>query len=215
MKMYYVNLQSDDSSVMPYPAQIDPETLGKRALEVAEERGWDAWTLRDVASALGVTANALYRHVGDRGGLAIAMGGAATEALHAALVAGEVRKKGDSDAAVRSLARRFVAFAGRRPHAYAAFMGAKPPPEDPAAAAWMQLWDEVNACVREAVPDAADAAAFALWALLHGRVELAAGPAHGAAIDAGLDEAVDALLRGFRSISPVASPLPPHARRDP
>jgi hypothetical protein len=65
------------------------------------------------------------------------------------------------------------------------------------------------------VPDAADAAAFALWALLHGRIELAAGPAYGAATDTGLDEAVHALLTGYRAISPVASPLPAHARRDP
>jgi AcrR family transcriptional regulator len=199
---------------MPYPAQIDPQTLGERALEVAEAQGWDTWTLRDVAAALGVTANALYRHVGDRSGLAVAMGEAATEALHAALVTDAERNDEEPDAAVRSLAHRFVAFAAERPHAYAAFMRAKPPPEDPAMAAWMLLWDEVNACVRRAVPDAADAAAFALWALLHGRIELAAGPAYGAAIGAGLDQAVDAMLTGYRSISPVASPLPPHARRD-
>jgi len=199
---------------MPYPAQIDPATLGERALEVAEARGWEHWTLRDVAAALGVTANALYRHVGDRSGLAVAMGEAASRALHAALVPETREARSDPDEAVRSLARRFVAFAADRPDAYAAFIRAKPGPKHVAMEAWMALWDQVNACVRRALPEAGDAAAFALWAFLHGRVELAAGPARGAPIDAGLDQAVRALLAGYRAISPVASPLPEYARRD-
>jgi AcrR family transcriptional regulator len=198
---------------MPYPAQINPHTLGLRALEVAEACGWDGWTLRSVAAALGVTANALYRHIGDRAGLAVAMGEAATRELHKTLAADSTAR--GADEAVRELARRFVAFAVARPHAYAAFMRAKPPPDDPAVATWILLWDDVNACVRRAVPEAADAAAFALWALLHGRIELAAGPAYGSGADAGLDDAVNALLRGYRAISPVTSPLPALVRRDP
>ncbi|MEM1031511.1 MAG: helix-turn-helix domain-containing protein [Myxococcota bacterium] len=198
---------------MPFPARIDASALGEQALAVAEARGWDHWTLRDVAQALGVTPNALYRHVGDRAGLVVAMGEAATRALHAALAAGPPLES-DEDMVIR-MTLRMADFAKRRPHAYAAFMRAKPAPDDAAALAWLQLWDLVNATVRVAVPASGDAAAFALWALLVGRIELYFGPAAGAPLEAGLEASVRALMAGFRSVGPVMSPLPSYAQRDP
>lgn len=202
---------------MPYPSRIDADELGARALAVAEAKGWEAWTLRDVAKELGVTANALYRHVGDRAGLVIAMGEAAARALSRSLRGRSSRRPaaGDPDAAAVAMALRYVRFAQRRPHAYAAFIRGKPPVGHPGQQAWIELWAGLHALVRASVPEGADAAGFALWALLHGRVELAQGPAHGAAIDAGLEDAVRALLEGFRAGSPVPSPLPPHVRLDP
>ncbi|MCA9718443.1 MAG: helix-turn-helix transcriptional regulator, partial [Myxococcales bacterium] len=131
---------------MPYPAQIDPKTLGERALAVAESRGWGAWTLRDVARALGVTANALYRHMGDRAGLEIAIGEAAVRALQASLRAPELSAGAgaDADANVVALARRFLAFTAARPHAFTAFVSGKPSLERPAHQAWIGLWREVR-----------------------------------------------------------------------
>lgn len=204
-------------SVAPFPSRIDPETLGATALAVAEREGWDRWTLRSIAEDFGVTPNALYRHVGDRAGLVVAMGEAAAQQLSALLrrrARASLRKHEDPELAVLAIARAFIEFAAKRPDAYAAFMHAKPELEHPAHAAWIELWAQVHAYVREAVPDAADAAGFALWAFLHGRVALARGAASRAAVDAGLEDAVRALLTGFRANSPVPSPLPDHVRMD-
>ncbi len=182
---------------------------------MAEAKGWRHWSLRDVAGELGVTANALYRYVGDKAGLVVAMGEAATRQLHAHCCDSlPPVHAADPDERVVLLAGRFVDFAVRYPERYAAFVDAKPDPDDPGIRAWVELWDEVNAIVRQAVPDAGDAAAFALWAFLHGRIGIGTGPAKLAAVDAGMDDAVMALLGGFRARSPVPSPLPPHARRD-
>ena len=215
--MYNVNLEpSMKPTVVPYPPQIDVEVLGEQALAVAEAKGWDSWSLRDVAASLGGTANALYRHVGDRAGLVVAMGEAATRQLHAYAFEDLPRPTArDVDRAVVAYTKRFVEFARSNPDRYAAFVNAKPDIEHPGILAWVELWSAANALVRQAVPDAADAAGFALWAFLHGRIGIANGPAKLAAMDAGLEDAVRALLEGFRARSPVESPLPPHARRDP
>ncbi|MEM9067538.1 MAG: TetR/AcrR family transcriptional regulator [Myxococcota bacterium] len=194
---------------MPYPARIDPASIGERALKIVEEKGWDHWSLRDVASALGVTPNALYRHVGDRAGLGIAIGAAACAAL-----AGALETRDDSPLErVLAMSHRYVDFGTARPDAYRAFVDAKPDVTHPGIRQWMLLWDMVRQVVVEAVPDAGDAAGFALWAFLHGRVMLAQGPARAAAPNAGLDDAVRALLSGFRAMGDVPSPLPPYLAR--
>ncbi|MEM1024787.1 MAG: hypothetical protein AAGD10_03400 [Myxococcota bacterium] len=197
---------------MPYPAQIDPRRLGLDALQVVEELEKNDWSLREVAGRLGVSPNALYRYVDDRAGLAILMGEAAARALMASGFRGVA---GTGDEAVVRMSLNFIRFATRRPHAYFAFMNAKPELDHPSMVAWFELWAKVNELVRSAVPDSGDAAAFSLWALLHGRIELFRGAAYRAPVDAGLEDAVRALLEGYRQGGPHPSPLPPHARLDP
>lgn len=200
---------------MPYPSQIDKEKIGQDALAIVEKQSWNKWSLRDVASKLGVTPNALYRHIDDRAGLVVAMGEAATEQLHQYIFSEFPDASAvDPDLGVVALASRFIDFAQSRPVAYAAFANAKPSPDHPKIMAWLEIWRSFNERVRAAVPEAADAAAFALWAFLHGRIELANGAAKLADFDAGLEDAVRAIIEGFRSNSPVASPLPDHVRLD-
>ncbi|MEZ0472881.1 TetR/AcrR family transcriptional regulator [Luteimonas salinilitoris] len=194
---------------MPFPARIDPETLGADALAIVEELGWDAWSLREIAKGLGVSPNALYRHVSDRDSLLVSVGVAAVHELRAAL--NKSRAKGRDR--ILDLARRYVRFAIRRPHAFAAFVHAKPEPDDPRAQAWFLLWTEVLEEIRALLPESSAAAAFAFWSLIHGRAELARGPARSAEPTAGLDVAVDALLRGFESLGEVPSPLPDYVPR--
>ena len=191
---------------MPYPSRIDPESIGAGTLAVIEDRGWEHWSLRDVAAAMSVAPNALYRHVDGKRGLDVAAGAAAVREIHRALRG--VERLDDPVVTVIHLARRYVAFAQARPDAFRAYSRSKPDPSDPRVVEWMRLWVTVRDLVAIAVPDAADAAAFALWALLDGRVDLASGAARLAAADAGLDDAVRALLVGFREAGPVASPLP-------
>ncbi len=191
---------------MPYPSQIDPETLGARALELVEERGWEDWSLRDVAAAVGVSPNALYRHVPGKQGLHVAIGIAAVRELHAAL--DEVVPSRSPAVTVVRMTERYVRFAIERPAAYQAFMTAKPDEDDPGLVEWMRLWVRLHEAVGRAVPDSTDAAAFTLWAFVHGRVELARGAARLTDAASGLEDGVRAILAGFVSRGRVPSPLP-------
>lgn len=166
--------------------------------------------MRELGASLGVSANALYRYVGDRDGLAVAIGAAAAEALGTALTASE----GQGLDRLVDIAHRYVQFATERPHAFSAFAKAKPRPDHPRFAVWRAIWVEVRRTFDDVTPHAGDAAGFAFWALVHGRIELARGPAPLAAPTDGLPEAVAALVRGFAAGGAVPSPLPPGLRRN-
>lgn len=212
-KVDSVNLSRHAAVVLPYPSRIDPETLGCRALAVVESVGYEDWSLREVAKELGVTPNALYRHVGCRSGLLIEIAAAAADALSVELVAASKGRRRGIPAVLR-IARSYMRFGLERPDAYAAFMEAKPGFDHPKIGAWMAPWSLVRAPVAEVVPKAADAAAFALWALLHGRLGLATGAARAAEPEAGLEQAIRALLAGYEHLGRVRSPLPPGLAND-
>jgi len=50
--------------------ELDPQLIAKTAMAVVDEQGVAGFTMRAVASALGVTPMALYHHVKDKAGLA-------------------------------------------------------------------------------------------------------------------------------------------------
>ena len=54
---------------MPYPSQIDRETIVRTAIEMIEEDGAAALTLGKLAKALGVRTLSLYRYVDSRAAL--------------------------------------------------------------------------------------------------------------------------------------------------
>jgi len=200
---------------VPYPSRIDPETIGSVGLAVVEQAGWGHWSLRDVAKKLEVTPNALYRHIDGHAGLVVEIGASAAHQLCAEITAAQSSADdGDGTSAVVDIAYRYVEFAMTRPHAYQAFTAAKPDLDHPAIGRWLELWALVHQVVAGAVPASTDAAAFALWALIHGRISLAAGPARMAEPTAGLAEAVRALIVGYREAGSVESPLPAELRSD-
>jgi AcrR family transcriptional regulator len=180
-----------------------------QALTFVEEHGWDSWSVREFSASLGVSANALYRYIGDRENFAISIGAVACEHLQAALVAVE---SAGADRLV-GIARAYVLFAVERPHAFSAFVHAKPDMTDPRIANWLTLWKCVREAVASVLPNSTDAAAFALWSQMHGRAELARGPTKMAAPDAGLRSAVLALVEGYRILGTVESPLPEQISR--
>lgn len=190
---------------MPYPSQIDAATLGALALGVVEAKGWDNWSLREVASTAGVSPNALYRHVDGRRGLDVAIAVEAARSLRSALTS--AKPLSDPVLATKDLAHRYIDFAVGRPEAYRAFAEGKPLPSDPGIVEWLYLWVDFRSVVRPAAPNAVDAAGFAIWCYIHGRVELARSAARLAPIKAGVDETIDALLTGYATAT-VASPLP-------
>ncbi len=207
LKMDDVHLRDDryDADV-PYPSQIDPTRIGAAGLEIVEAKGWEAWSLRDVAKELGVTPNAIYGHVDGRAGLLTEIGAEAARLLAAELEPHDLPP--EPFEAVIEVAQRYVRFATARPHAYQAFTAAKPEISDPAVQPWIELWVAVRSVVALAVPASPDAAAFALWALIHGRTSLAAGPARMTDASTGLSDSVRALLAGFAAAQPIGSPIP-------
>lgn len=54
---------------MPYPSQIDRDTIVATAREMIENEGAEQLSLRALADALGVKAPSLYRHVGNKDSL--------------------------------------------------------------------------------------------------------------------------------------------------
>lgn len=196
---------------MPFPARIDADQLGAQALAAVEAAGWDSWSLRDVAAAVGVTPNALYRYVDGKAGLHVAIGAAAARELRSALTA--VALPADPVEAAVALSLAYLSFALARPAAYQAVMTAKPDLDHPMVVQWTQLWRFLVERMAEAAPEAADAATFALWAFLHGRVEVSRGPAKVGPLE-GAADAVRALVRGFQAAGSLPSPVP-EALRDP
>ena len=191
---------------MVYPSQIDPEVIGEVALGLVEAEGWDAFSLRGVAKALGVTPNALYRHIGDRNGLDIAVGAAAASALLETL---RVKTEGiEGVDLVIEAAHAYVEFGTTRSDAYRSFIAGKPELDDPRVKDWLQPWRLIRNAVAPLVPLAAGATGIALFALLHGRVDLARGPLRAAAPTDGLNEAIYALIAGYESLGRVEGPRP-------
>lgn len=189
---------------MPYPSHIDPAQIGPRALAVVEARGWDQWSLREVAGELGVSPNALYRYVEGRDGLAVVIGAAAAWVLHGALVG--IAAEGEDH--LIGVATVYVHFAVERPHAFSALVHAKPAPDDARVAPWLALWEHLLERFVQVLPENASAACFAYLALIHGRAELARGPARFSAPTAGLADAVRALVAGYRAVGQVPDPVP-------
>ncbi|MGY6500748.1 MAG: TetR/AcrR family transcriptional regulator [Acidimicrobiales bacterium] len=153
-----------------------------------------------------MSPNALYRHIGDRDGLVVDMGALAATELTPALRAAAATRDEPVDALV-ALGVAYVDFALRRPAAYDAIVQAKPSADDPRRAAWHEPWLLLIEIVEQAVPDAAEATAFSLWATLHGRIDLSRSPAFPIDPRAGIDDATRALVRAFADAGPLSSPI--------
>lgn len=190
---------------MPYPAKIDPSELGRQCLALIEDKGWDAWTIRDVAIHLGVSPNAIYRYVDGRDGLIVHIGAAAANAVREAI---EVAVGDDPTGRFVDMAYRYVDFAITRPAAYQAFVRAKPDATDPAYGSWYSCWVVVQNVASEVAPDCVDSCGFALWSMLHGRIDLTLGPTALINARTGLEDAVRAVIAGFASAGALDPLIP-------
>jgi AcrR family transcriptional regulator len=93
------------------------------AVAIIERRGADAITLREVASSVGVTHGAAYRHFEDKTALLAAVAEDGYRALVSRLLASATGDRRGPRARLEALAEAYVAFAMERPAHYRVMSG--------------------------------------------------------------------------------------------
>ena len=157
---------------MSYPKKLSADTILEAALACVEAQGLEALSMRSLATELGVSPNALYRYYPSKSDLSVALADAGGRILLESL-------REDSAGlpplpALRAAARAYLRFARSRPALYAVKMqhghhhpeGQEPPSHTEVWAFVMELTGALH--TRH---DARDLA-VAMWASLHGLVEL-------------------------------------------
>src|SRR5574341_441125 len=144
---------------MPYPSQINLDSIVEAARRLVEAGGLDYLSLGRVAGELGVKAPSLYGHVGSKDDLLRAVNTRTVallfEAIHAALDAAP----DDPAERLLSVAQAFRAFAHANPHTYVLAMADPHPARQPAQLRSLAL--AAFSAAREADDPAAAAAARA------------------------------------------------------
>jgi AcrR family transcriptional regulator len=156
---------------MPYPSKTDRQTILSAALKELARGGIRDLSLRNIAAALDLAPNAIYRYFSDRRALEAALANEAARQMELAL-----RKAADGREpvpAIRGMSAAYIKFARDNPHLYEAMMSLHAPGPD--ATSHLSLWTfTVEQVQRIAGSDRAAQASVALWAFLHGAVALEA-----------------------------------------
>jgi AcrR family transcriptional regulator len=156
---------------MPYPSQINHDSIIETARELIEAKGIDAVTLRMVADTLGVKAPSLYRYVKNKNAMLLAV----NEVTHRELI-NALMQVADSPASLTerlvTMAIAYRQYVHAHPVCYELAMGSNPeirPPQEmlvqlvlPLQAVFSQFTNENDSLV----------ALRGAFALLHGWVSL-------------------------------------------
>jgi AcrR family transcriptional regulator len=156
---------------MPFPAKTDRARILAAAMEQLASHGIEKLSLRSLAASLGLAPNALYRYFSSRSALEVALTAEITGQVHARLRKAAGRKSPEQ--AIRAIVTAYVLFSTEQPYLYNAFLQPCAEDEEGGDPAHEALWAFVlEQVARVAGPKKAPEAAVALWALLHGFVEL-------------------------------------------
>jgi AcrR family transcriptional regulator len=120
------NVNSQEEDAMPTPTRITPESLRAAARDVLERDGRDGLTMQAVATALGVRAPSLYKHVRDRDDLVRIVAEDVARDLGDRVDLAIATAGDDAVAAARALAAAARRYAHERPHGYALVFGPLP-----------------------------------------------------------------------------------------
>jgi AcrR family transcriptional regulator len=184
--------------VMPYPSKTNAQTILVAALEYLEHYGEEALSMRELASGLGLSPRALYRYYPDRAALEAAIAEEGFRYLHAALVEAVGGSRGED--ALRASAAAYLAFAQAHPAWYSLLMRFHM--HTPGLLqAGHEVWIFVAELLEQLVgPEKAASAAVALWAFLHGFIQLESVAILGEEKPrSGFQVGLDALLSGLTS----------------
>jgi AcrR family transcriptional regulator len=190
---------------MVYPSKIAPSTIVAATMNLLQNEGQEALSLRRIAKDLGVTANALYKYFPSHEILLAAAADSIAQMIHAAIEDSLRHLPDDADPEVRltAMLKAYLSFAENNVEFYTIFLKTNP---DTASALpephyYKLLWPQVVSLV-EPITGAEDApaASVALWGMLHGIWALRqAGVLGGIKPDNVDDYAFAALIRGLKA----------------
>jgi AcrR family transcriptional regulator len=184
---------------MPYPAQVNRETIIEKARELVEAQGVDQLSLGALARELGIKAPSLYHHFQNKTALLRAVNEATGAALVAALQ-DAIDAASDIHDQIAAMFHAYRAFAHAHPAAYglvftntiAELRG------DPQQAEQLAL--PLQALMARLVGETDSLAALrGAWALMHGFVmlELAGQFRRGGDLDEAFWKVVEAYVQGW------------------
>lgn len=187
---------------MPYPSQVDFETLIDTARDLIEQSGVEQLTLQRLADVFGIKAPSLYKHVTNKTALLQAVNTRTGTLLVSAIQASLATVGDDPIQRLLTMGRAYRVFALQHPVTYSLLYGSLNPALrlDPqiAEALALPLQAEMEAIAGEGN---ALAALRGAWALIHGFVmlELSQQFQRGGSLDAAFEQALAAYLRGWLS----------------
>ncbi|MEL6402999.1 MAG: TetR/AcrR family transcriptional regulator [Chloroflexota bacterium] len=184
---------------MPYPSQVDAETIVKTAREMIENEGAEKLSLRVLAKELGIKAPSLYRHVGSKDGLVKAVNELTMHAMVAALENSLDREQPITEQ-LMSIGHAYRAFATKNPACYTLAYNSPRDATRPDPAMREALVLPVQALFGQLVGEEQSFAAIrGAYAMLHGWVmlEILQQFERGGDLDAHFEQALRAYLAGW------------------
>lgn len=184
---------------MPYPSQIDFNTLIETAREMIEREGIEALNLRELAKALGVQAPSLYRHVANKNALLLAVNEVTTKAIMERLYS--VEPNLPLEERLMAIAHAFRRYAHEHPVAYMLAFNSRE--ARPAAEMREALVLPLQSLFAELLgEDKAFPALRGTYAFLHGWVslELSEQFERGGNLDEHFEQSFRAFLAGWKGL---------------
>lgn len=189
---------------MPYPAKTNAQSILIAAIEHLEQYGEEALTMRELARSLGLSPRALYRYYPDRAALEAAMAEEGFRRLRVALVDAVGKRVGKQ--ALRASAVAYLTFAQAHPAWYSLLMRFHV--QTPGLLeAGHEMWTFVVGLVEQAIGvESAASVAVALWAFLHGFIQLERAAILGEQKPrSGFEVGLEAFLSGLTTLSSNSS----------
>jgi len=185
---------------MPYPAKTNAQIILVAAINHLERYGEEALSMRELAGILELSPHALYRYYPDHAALKAAVAEEGFHRLRAALVDAAGVQVGKD--ALRAIAAAYLAFAQAHPAWYSLLMRSHQQMLKPFPAG-NDLWVFVVEQVEKVVgPEDAASVAVALWAFLHGFIQLESVAAFGEEKPrSGFQVGLEVFLSGLASLS--------------
>lgn len=187
----------------PYPAQVNREAIVDQARDIIETEGLERLTLQHLATALGIQAPSLYRHVGSKNELLRAVNEITTQRLIDTVLAAASGHTSPHQR-VLEMANAYRDFAKAFPETYSLAFSAGSPDIRPDPATRSAMAQPVEALLAE-VSGATDSmtAIRSLLALLHGFVtlEMSGQFDRGGDLTAAFQHSVESLVRGWATDS--------------
>ena len=184
---------------MPTPARTSDQAILQAARTVLERTGAEAFSLNDVAAAVGVKTPSLYKRITDRAGVL-----ASLEQQGFAELAVAMHAAASADDPLHAMAHAYRAFATASPHLYSRMMA-----PDAMRSAESLTWRQAAvapvliALASRVGEKRALAAARTITAFLHGFVVMEQSGAFrlGGSVDDDFHVALSAVLHGVDSIA--------------